>query len=298
MNKLFKLIFDRHFRFSILSARGFNSRMSDEKFLKKKFKMCFGYELDLENPKTFNEKLQWLKIHDRKPEYTRMVDKYESKQYVAERIGEQYVIPTYGVWDSFDDIDFDSLPEQFVLKCTHDSGGIVICKEKKKFNKAAAKKKIEKSMRCNYYWSSREWAYKNVRPRIIAEKYMLDEKTAELRDYKFFCFDGEAKMLFIASERFSGEEVKFDFFDMEGNHLPIKNGHPNAKIAPELPQSFEKMKKLAGVLSKGHPHLRVDFYEINGEIYFGELTFFHFGGFVKFEPAEWDKTIGGWIKLP
>lgn len=270
--------------------------LPDKTFVGLKYRLKFGEKMPWKNPVTFNQKLQWLKIYNRNPEHCRMVDKYEAKLYVAERIGEEYIIPTYGVWDSFDEIDFASLPNQFVLKCTHDCGSVFVCTDKSKFDFEAAKKKLTKAIGRNYYWGEREWAYKSVKPRIIAEKYMVDEKTAELRDYKFFSFDGEAKMLFIATGRLSGEEVKFDFFDMDGKHLPIKNGHPNAKEIPELPKSFDKMKELAGVLSKGHPHIRVDFYEINGEIYFGELTFFHFGGFVRFEPAEWDRIMGEWIK--
>ena len=254
---------------------------------------------NLRNPKTYNEKLQWLKLHDRKPEYTRMVDKYEAKQYVAERIGEEYIVPTLGVWDHFDDIDFDSLPDQFVLKCTHDSGGVVICKNKAQLDLAAAREKLERSLKENYYWHDREWPYKNVKPRILAEQYMEDEKTGELRDYKFFCFDGAVKALFVASERQKkGEETKFDFFDADGQHLPFTNGHPNADVMPQKPERFELMKTVASKLSVGIPQLRVDFYEVNGKVYFGELTFSHWGGMMPFDPPEWDEILGSWITLP
>ena len=268
-------------------------------YLRLKYRLAMGKRLELKSPKTYNEKLQWLKLHDRKPVYTDMVDKYEAKRFVSERIGEEYVIPTYGVWDSFDDIDFDTLPEQFVLKCTHDSGGLVIVKDKSKLDISAAREKIEKCLRRNFYYSGREWPYKNVKPRIIAEAYMEDTETAELRDYKFFCFDGTVRALFIASERQKeGEETKFDFFDADYNHLPVKNGHPNADVPPRRPVNFEKMKELAEKLSAGVPHLRVDFYEVDGRIYFGELTFSHWSGMVPFEPAEWDRTFGDWITLP
>ena len=254
---------------------------------------------NLKNPKTFNEKLQWLKLHDRKPEYTLMVDKYEAKRYVADIIGEQHIIPAFGVWNSFDEIDFDALPDQFVLKCTHDCGGLVICRDKSQLDIAAAKKKIEKAMKVNYYWGEREWPYKNVKPRILAEKYMEDSELGDLRDYKFFTFDGEVKALFIATERASvSEETKFDFFDADFNHLPFTNGHPNAEVMPKKPQNFERMKQLASKLSRGIPHLRVDFYEVDGEIYFGELTFSHWGGMVPFDPPEWDGIFGSWIELP
>ena len=273
--------------------------LPDELFLRLEYFRRFKRFLNLKDPKSFNEKLQWLKLHDRKPEYTRMVDKYEAKQYVAERIGEEYIIPTLGVWECFDDIDFDSLPEQFVLKCTHDSGGLVICRDKAKLDIAAARKKINESLKNNYFWHRREWPYKNVKPRIIAETYMEDTQTAELRDYKFFCFDGEVKALFVATERYAdNEETKFDFFDAEYNHLPFTNGHPNAAVLPEKPVCFEQMKTLAAKLSKGVPHLRIDFYEVDGRVYFGELTFSHWSGMMPFEPAQWDYTFGSWIRLP
>lgn len=274
-------------------------RMSDERYLKLLFKDRVGYKLNLKDPKTFNEKLQWLKLYDRNPEYTRMVDKYEAKQYVAERIGDEYIIPTLGVWDKFEDIDFDALPEQFVLKCTHDSGGLVICRDKSKLDKEAAREKIEKSLSRNYYWHSREWPYKNVKPRIIAEKYMEDSVTRELRDYKFFCFSGEMKAMFIASERYNeATETRFDFFDRDFQHLDFRNGHPNADIPPAKPEKFEQMCMLAEKLAGDIPLLRVDFYDVDGKIYFGELTFSHWGGMMPFEPKQWDKKLGDWIKLP
>ena len=273
--------------------------LSDKAYLKFTYRVKFGRRLDLDDPKTYNEKLQWLKLFNRKPDYTTMVDKYAVKDYVAEKIGEKYIIPTLGVWDSFEDIDFDKLPDQFVLKCTHDSGGLAICRDKSSFDKNAAKEKIEKSLKYNYYKKGgREWPYKDVPRRIIAEQYMEDEKTQELRDYKFFCFDGEVKALFIASERYSNEETKFDFFDADFNHLPFTNGHPNAKVLPEKPVCFEEMKELAAKLSVGIPQARIDFYEVNGKVYFGEITFFHWGGMKPFDPEEWDYKFGEWIKLP
>ena len=270
----------------------------DGVYLKLRYKMRMGKKLNLKRPETYNEKLNWLKLNDRRPEYVRMVDKYEVKKYVADKIGEQYIIPTLGVWNSFDEIDFASLPDQFVLKCTHDSGGLAICKDKSTFNIDAAKVKIEKSLKENYYWHTREWPYKNVQPRIIAEKYMEDELTKELRDYKFFAFDGKVKALFIASERYAADETKFDFFDENFNHLPFTNGHPNAEITPAKPANFDEMKTLAEKLSVGIPQVRVDFYEVNGKTYFGELTFAHWGGMTPFKPEEWDYVFGSWIDLP
>lgn len=286
-------------RFSYLTELGLTKWMSDKAFIKKQFKYTMGYPLNLDAPKTYNEKLQWLKLYDRKPIYTTMVDKFAVKQFVSGIIGSQYLIPTIGVWDRADDIDFNSLPNQFVLKCTHDSGGLVICKDKKKLDKDKAIKKLNSCLKRQYFYIHREWPYKNVKPRIIAEQYMEDTHTHELRDYKFFCFDGEVKALFIASERQnSASETRFDFFDADFTHLPIKNGHPNADILPDKPVCFEEMKKLAQMLSAGIPHVRVDFYEVNGKVYFGELTFSHWSGFVPFSPKKWDDIFGEWIKLP
>ena len=271
----------------------------DALYLKLRYRARFHQKLNLKNPKTFSEKIQWLKLYDRRPEYSMMVDKYEVKKYVADLIGEEYIIPTLNVWNSFDEIDFDTLPDQFVLKCTHDSGGLVICNDKATFDIEAAKKKIEASMKAKYYYHGREWSYKNVKPRIIAEEYMEDATTKDLRDYKFFAFNGDVKMLFIATERQEKDsETKFDFFDMEFNHLPFRNGHPNADVPPAKPQNFELMKELASKLSKGIPHVRVDFYEVNGKVYFGELTFCHWSGLMPFEPHEWDEKLGSWLELP
>ena len=207
--------------------------VNPERYIKKVFYRRMGYNLDLQAPQTYNEKLQWLKLYYHNPLYTCLVDKCKVKDYVAEKIGSQYIIPTIQVWDRVEDIQWDSLPNQFVLKCTHDSGGIVICKDKSELNISVVEKKLKRCLHRNYYYEGFEWPYKNVRPKIIAEKYMEDSKTRELRDYKYFCFDGEVKMLFIATERQkSGEDVKFDFFDADFNHLPFRQGHDNAKTIP------------------------------------------------------------------
>lgn len=276
----------------------FSHIFSDKLFIQWKFRLCMGYTLDLDHPQTFNEKLQWLKLHDRKIEYTRMVDKAEVKKYVANIIGEDYLIPTLGVYDKPEDIDFDVLPNQFVLKTTHDSGGVFICRNKSTFDKESAIRKLKKRLKRNVFWYTREWPYKNVKPRIIAEKYIGDEINGELRDYKYFCFNGKVKALFIASDRMKkGEETKFDFFDENFNHLPFINGHPNAEVTPQKPVHFEEMKKLAGKLSNGIPHVRVDFYEVNNKVYFGEMTFFHWSGFTPFVPEVWDKKFGELLNL-
>lgn len=279
-------------------SRSIARLLPDKLYLSIKFRSHMGYWMDWKNPQTFSEKLQWLKVYDRHPEYTKMVDKVAAKDYVAGIIGEEYIIPTLAVYNSADEIDFDALPNQFVLKCTHDSGGIVVCKDKSKLDINAAKEKLRKGLKRTYIVQNREYPYKNVPRRIIAEQYMEDE-SRELKDYKFFCFDGVPKYLFVATDRGRDDtETKFDFFDMDWNHLPFTNGHPNNPVTPEKPENFELMKELASKLSKGMPHVRVDLYNIQGKVYFGELTFFHWGGTVPFVPSEWDYKLGENIILP
>jgi len=273
--------------------------MSDKYYLSILWKMTMGYNLNWNDPKTYNEKLQWLKLHDHNPLYPILVDKYRVKKWVSEQIGEEYVIPTLFSYSSTDEIDLDSLPDQFVLKCNHDSGSVVICRDKSSFDLSTAKKKLAKALSHNYYWDAREWAYKKVPRCIIAEPYLEDDNSKELPDYKFFSFDGEVKALFIATDRTNPlEETKFDFYDTSFNHINVTNGHPNAQNTPNKPQSFDKMIQLARVLSKGLPHVRCDFYDVNGHVYFGELTFYHWGGMTKFYPQSFDQQMGEWIKLP
>lgn len=269
----------------------------DAIFLRIMYKKVFGKKLNLKNPQTFNEKLQWLKLYDRKDIYTTMVDKYEVKEYVAKIIGDKYIIPTIGVYNKFDDIDFDELPNQFVIKCTHDSGGLVIVDDKKNFDIKNARKKINKSLKKNYYYNSREWPYKNVKPRIIVEKYMEDKKYKSMRDYKFFCFDGKPKLMYI-SEGSHTNDAKIAFYDMDFNKLDIKRkDYKDFEILPNKPLNFEKMKEIARVLSKGIPHLRVDLYDVNGKIYFGELTFSTCSGYIPFSDEKWDKKLGDMLDL-
>jgi len=296
VSKLFKFLFDKKVKFGYLSRLGLLNWMSDEKYLKKEYKLNFGKELDLKNPKTFNEKMQWLKLNDRKDVYTTMVDKCEVKKYVAGIIGEEYIIPTIGVYNKFDEIDFDKLPNQFVMKCTHDSGGIVICKDKNKFDKKAAKKKINKFLKRKYYYIHREWPYKNVKPRIIIEKYMEDGKASELTDYKIMCFAGKTKMLFTCTERFSGN-LKVTFFDLGWNKLAFERHYPSSKVNIPKPRNLEKMIKLSEKLAKNIPFVRIDWYEINGKTYFGEYTFYPGSGFEEFTPVKWDKKLGDLIDL-
>lgn len=272
--------------------------IKDDKFLKIMYYDRLGRKLNLENPITFSEKLQWLKLNNRKEEYTKMVDKYAVREYIADKIGEEYLIPILGVYDRFEDINFDELPEKFVIKCTHDSGGIVICKDKNKLDKELVRKKINKLLKRNYYYSSREWPYKNVKPRIICEKYMVDDSGVELKDYKFMCFNGEVKCLFVCLNRNSPNGLNVDFYDLEWNPMPFERKYKNSGQKIEKPKNFNKMIELAKELSKDIPFLRVDFYEIQGKVYFGELTFYPGSGMEEFRPYEYDEILGSWIKLP
>lgn len=274
---------------------------SDKVYLKLLYYIDFGKRLNLKNPITFNEKLQWLKLYDHRPEYTMMVDKLLVKDYVAKVLGEEYIIPTLGVWDSPDDIDIDSLPDQFVLKCNHDSGSICICQDKRTFDFEGAKRKLKKALKQNMYWRGREWLYRNVVRKVFAEKLMVEDEesvatTKRLDDYKIFCFDGKPYMLFVASDR--AHKVCFDYYDMDLKHLDLRQGADNFNGIVKLPKQFEKMKELAAKISAGIPQVRTDFYEIKGKVYFGELTFFDSSGFAKFDPESWDEKLGQLIVLP
>lgn len=273
---------------------------NDKIYLKMIFRCFMGRKLNLRDPKTFSEKLQWLKLYNRKAEYTQMVDKYAVKKYVADIIGEEYIIPTLGVWDSVDEIDFDSLPEKFVLKTTHAGGGngVVICKDKSTFDIQKAKRKLRRSMKTNPYLTLREWPYKDVKHRIIAEQLLETEGCTDLPDYKFFCFNGEPKCCQVIGGRDS--VMTIDFFDKDWGHLPFHEPHnyPFAGKVISRPDLYEEMWSLAKDLSKGNPFLRVDLYEVNGDIYFGELTFFPTSGIGGFDPEEWDYIFGTWIELP
>ena len=274
------------------------NHFSDEVYLKMLFFLTFHKKIDLLNPKTFNEKMQWLKLYDRKDTYNKMVDKSEAKKYVSSIIGEEYIIPTIGIYDNFDDIDFKNMPNQFVIKCTHDSGNVVICKNKDTFDLRRARKKINKSLKKNYYYVSREWPYKNVKPQIIVENYMEDNNNSDLIDYKFYCFNGEPKYLYVSQGLSNHDTAKIDFFDMNFKKAPFgRKDFKHYDVLPKRPFNFEKMKILARKLSNNIPFIRVDFYEINNNIYFSELTFTPCGGFMIFVPKEWDKKLGNLISL-
>lgn len=261
-----------------------------------------GRILHLRHPKTFSEKIQWLKLYNRKPEYTQMVDKVLVKDYVAKAIGKEYIIPTLGVWKTFDEIDFDSLPKQFVLKCNHDSGGVIICKDKRTFDRVQSRRVLNKSLKRNFFYGGREYPYKYVEPCIMAEEYMQNIDGGDLVDYKFFCFSGEVKMCQVISDRFTDEKI--DFYDRDWNRLIGLIGliglNIDAKNSIEdkpRPQRYEEMIRIAETLSKGMIFVRVDLYDINDKIYFGELTFFPASGFGYFRPDEWNGKLGNMIKL-
>ena len=282
-----------------VAISAFLAKVSDKYALKQQWQSIMGYPLDFENPQSYNEKLQWLKVYDRNPLYTTLVDKYLVKKWVAEKVGEQYVIPTLAVYKSVQEIDIDKLPNQFVLKCNHDSGSTCICRDKKNFDYKAALKKLDKALKSNYYYQVREWAYKDVRPLIIAEPYIEDQISHDQPDYKFFCFNGVVKYLFVATERNAvNSETKFDFFDTHFNHIDVTNGHPNAETPLKKPECFEEMIRLASILSQNIPHVRVDLYQINGKVYFGEMTMYHFSGTMPFDPIDFDYEMGKCLILP
>lgn len=273
---------------------------SDCIFLQIKYFLKVGHVLHLKHPKGFCEKLQWLKLYDRKDIYTNMVDKFAVKRYVSDRIGDQYVIDNYGVWDRVEEIDFDALPNQFVLKTTHAAGmsGVMVCKDKMSFDFDAAKSKLSRSLGLESFWITREWPYKNIQPRIIAERYLEDESGA-LIDYKVMCFNGEPKLIQLHLGRTSGVHTQ-DFYDVNWNKQKELNqlNCVQSNIVYSKPKCFEEMLQLSSVLSQGLPQLRVDWYVVNGQLYFGELTFYDASGFDLFVPYEKEIEIGGWIALP
>lgn len=281
--------------------------LPDKLYLQMKYRRDYGYCINWKNPRSFTEKMQWLKVYYRKPIMTKLVDKYEVKCYVEKMIGKEYIIPTLGVYNSFDEIDFSSLPESFVLKCTHDSGGLILCKDKDCLDTNSARIKIESSLKKNFYYLMREWPYKYVKPRIIAESYMTDDIHYDLIDYKFYCFNGEPRYCQLITDRSSHESI--DFFDKEWVHQdfiglnpvcknnPVYKNNPICKTMPK-PANYETMIDLARILASDFPFVRVDFYNINGHIYFGEMTFFPAGGFGFFTPEEWNYKLGEMISLP
>jgi len=295
INNLFK---NPYLIVSYLGKKGFLKWLPDNPYLKLLFRAKTGYTLNIKKPKSYNEKLQWLKLYDRNPKYTMMVDKYEVKKYIAEIIGEEYLIPTLKVYDHYSDINFEELPDQFVLKCTHDSGGLVICTNKGVLDYQRALKKIKASYKSNYYYELREWVYKDIKPRIICEEFMDDEEQNNgLTDYKFYCFHGTPIYCQVIKDRETNATI--DFFDMEWNHMEFTGLQelPHSKEKINKPLKLNEMYSIAKTLSQGVPFVRVDFYYVNNNVYFGEMTFFPRSGFGRFKPDEWNEKMGKLIDL-
>lgn len=296
MNKFLQYLAHKPGRLFVPAWKLIGTHLPDELYLRVLFRLMTGKKLNLQSPETFGEKIQWLKLHDHNPDYKIMVDKYAVKEYVADKLGSEYIIPTLGVWDRVEDIDWDSLPNQFVLKCTHDSGGLVICKDKNKLDKREASKKLNSCLKKSYYKLYREWPYKDVPHRIIAEKYIEDE-SGELNDYKVFNFGGEPRMIQVDYNRFNGHLR--NLYSPKLDRINATMGYPSdpSREFPK-PEVLDELLELCKKLSVGIPHVRTDFYIVNNKIYFGEMTFYHSSGFQKITPKEFEKALGDWIILP
>lgn len=299
MNRIRKFLKNPYKVFYKLNYLKLSRLLPDKLFLKLIFRAKVGYKLNLENPVTFNEKLQWLKLNNRDTLYSKLADKFEVREYIKEKIGEEHLIPLIGVWDKFDDIDFSQLPNQFVIKCTHDSGSVCICKDKESFDIKSAKKVINKALKQNFYYRGREWAYKNIKPRIVVEEYISDLSEIGVCDYKVFCFNGKPEAILLCKDRFSEDGLTIDFYDCAWNHMNFSRPvyYPHSKVQNKKPQMFDELLNLSTKLSKGIPFVRTDFYITRDEILFGELTFYPGDGFEAFDPELWDKKWGDLLKL-
>lgn len=285
--------------FRNITKVGLTRIIPDKLYLKIAYKLATGHTLNLDNPQTFNEKLQWLKLYDRRPEYITMVDKYRVREYIADTIGEEYLIPLLGVWENANDIDFDTLPNQFVLKCNHDSGSVIICKDKSKLDKKNTIRRLNRALRNTGYWFGREWPYKNVKPCIVAEKYMTDLENSDLPDYKVHNFNGIPKVILVCSQRFTQGGLHEDFYTPKWEKLDLRRpNHPNVEKKINPPDELEQMLQLSEKLSNEIPFARTDFYIVNGKLYFGEITLYPSAGFDSFSPETWDRIFGDWIRLP
>lgn len=285
------------YRFIAKSINGRAHLLSDKTYLELLYRANFGKKINLDSPITFSEKLQWLKLNDRNPIYTELVDKYLVRGFVSKKIGDEYLIPILGVWDNTLDIDIRKLPDKFVIKCNHDSGSVRICKNKNSFDFEEVMNFFDKKLKQNYYFKGREWPYKNVKPKIIVEELLESEMNEEISDYKFMCFNGKVECCFTCTERFSHDGLKVTFFDRDWNVLPFERHYPKSKIKIKAPVNLIQMILLAEELSEGIPFVRVDFYEVNKKIYFGELTFYPGGGFQKFNPEIYDEILGNKLNI-
>ncbi|MCG5102603.1 ATP-grasp fold amidoligase family protein [Oceanobacillus alkalisoli] len=299
MSKLNKNIFKLSKWAIFFGSRGLLNFLPDKAYIKLVYYLKMKKKLDLNDTKEYNEKLQWLKLYDRKPYYEKIVDKYEVREIIKNKIGEDYLTPIYGIWENFDDIDFSELPSKFVIKCTHDSGGVVICEDKNSFNIQRARKKINKSMNRNYFWRGREWPYKNLKPRIICEQFIEQDDGEELRDYRFFCFNGEPKFISVDFSITDKSRTRRNLYDLDWNLMDEEMSYPKElNINVNKPNKLEEMIELSKILSSDIPHVRVDFYYVGGKIRFGEMTLFHQSGLGEIRPAKFNKKMGSWLKLP
>lgn len=294
--KAYRLLKTNKRKFVAILLQKYGFLFPDTLYIKLLYKLKIGKKLDLEHPRLFNEKLQWLKLYNHNPLYSTLVDKYFVKEYVAHEIGDKYIITTIGLWNNAKEIDFSSLPNQFVLKTTNGGGGdVILCKDKTLLNKEYVINHLNRSLKKNIYRTLREWPYKNVIPRIIAENFISDGNES-LIDYKVLCFDGEPKLIEVHEGRFKAHTQ--DFYDTEWNHLPIVQGTPLSGRIVEKPSCLEEMLDLSRQLAKDMPHVRVDWYFASNKLLFGEMTFFDASGFDAFEPKEYEELMGSWITLP
>ncbi len=272
--------------------------ITDKGYLKLQYRVKMGGRLRLAKPRTFNEKMQWLKLNERKPLMSVLVDKYEARKYIKKVLGSEYLIPIYGCWERFEDIDFSKLPNSFVLKCTSGSGDNIVCRNKSMLNMKKAKKVMDKALKKNYYWGTREWPYKNVKPRIIAEKYIDTIDEAGLIDYKFYCFNGKPELLYVSQGLEDHSTAKISFLNLDYTKANFRRSdYQDFDILPPKPHNYDKMLEIAGILSKGWKFVRIDLYEINDKVYFSEITFYPCGGYMPFEPEEYDMKIGKLLQI-
>lgn len=305
MNRLAKAIHNPWSVYVYAAGKGFTNWVPDEPHLKAMYRGTIGSKLNLANPVTFNEKLQWLKIHDHNPLYTTLVDKYRVKQWVADRIGPEYVTGSYAMWERAEDIDISGLPDRFVLKTNHDCGGVVICRDRAAFDLGAAKEKLAEHLKTNYFWRTREWPYKDVKPCVFAEEYLhLDEGTVldpskGMVDYKFYCFSGEPMFLYVSQGLENHETTRLSFINMDWSPTPFsREDYESLEVLPDQPACFNEMADIARKLSKGIPFVRVDLFIYEGKPRFSEMTFCPCAGFMKFVPREYDRIVGDMLTLP
>ena len=296
--KIMKFLTDPYVRFFCLDYLGIYKKMSDEEYLKKKFRLRVGYELDITNPKSFNEKIQWLKLYDRNPLYIDLVDKIKVKSFVASKIGYEYIVPTLDVWTTSSEFSINKLPSKFVLKCNHNSGtGMYICKDKSCCDISKIRRNLAKGLRENYYLYNREWPYKDIERKILAEELLENDDGSEVLDYKLLVFNGKVKCSFVCTERFSPEGMKVTFFDEQWEEMPFERHYPKSNKAIPKPKNYKLMIELAEKLAAGIRFVRIDFYEVNSKVYFGEMTFYPGSGFEEFTPKKWDYILGDYIIL-